>query len=157
MEKWRKINDYPNYSISNMGRVRNDKTGLIKKYYIMSNGYCIINLNKNNIKKSNLIHRLVAKHFIPNPENKLEVNHIDGIKTNNFVENLEWSTHKENMKHASIKYLFKNKLTKKDVIWIRKHYIKAHKIYGQKPLAIKFNVSQATIGKIINRKSWKYI
>ena len=66
-----------------------------------------INLCKNNIKFYKFIHRLVALTFIPNPENKPCVNHIDGNKQNNFINNLEWCTRSENEKHAW-KYNLKN-------------------------------------------------
>lgn len=70
------------------------------KYSLNHNGYCIINFNHYDKRKGYAIHRLVAETFIPNPENKPTVNHIDGNKQNNSVENLEWSTYKEQTDHA---------------------------------------------------------
>lgn len=63
-------------------------------------GYAIIKLVKRSRMSSDLVHRMVAKHFIPNPENKPQVNHKDGNKLNNRVDNLEWNTAQENTKHA---------------------------------------------------------
>lgn len=99
-EEWKKIEGFPNYSISNLGRVRNDKTEYVLKPYIVggkNNQYLAVDLRtKKNVK----VHRLVAMHFIPNPGNKREVNHIDGKHFNNKISNLEWVTGSENCFHA---------------------------------------------------------
>lgn len=99
-DTWSKIDGYNNYSISKNGEIRNDKTGKIKTPVINSRGYCNVDLYSNGERRKERIHRLVAKTFIPNPDNKLQVNHIDGDKTNNNVNNLEWCTASENMLHA---------------------------------------------------------
>lgn len=70
------------------------------KSYIINSGYAAIKLTVKGKRFSKLVHRLVAEHFIPNPENKKEVNHIDGNKLNNNVCNLEWVTSSENKQHA---------------------------------------------------------
>lgn len=102
-EVWKDIKGYEGlYKVSNTGKVksfqRNREKFLSDKYY--ENGYLRASLSKNKKKKKVLIHRLVAETFIPNPENKPEVNHIDGNKRNNNVSNLEWCTRCENVNHA---------------------------------------------------------
>lgn len=94
---WKKIGRNPNYSINENGEVRNDITGRIKKPYTnKKNGYLIIDLCKDNKSKKVPIHRLVAEAFIPNPENKPTVDHIDGDRENNSINNLRWATYSEN-------------------------------------------------------------
>jgi len=97
-EVWKKIEDFPNYSISNYGRVRNDIRDKIMKVNLKG-GYCHISLKNNDTKKSLKIHRLVGKAFIPNPKNKSDINHIDSNPENNNINNLEWNTRKENNMH----------------------------------------------------------
>lgn len=100
-EIWIVINDYPLYSISNLGNVKNNKTNLQLKIDHNKDGYCQVKLY-NPKPKTKTIHRLVALHFIENSENKQEVNHKDGNKENNCVNNLEWVTKKENKAHADL-------------------------------------------------------
>ena len=96
----KKLNDF-NYLIDTEGNIYHAVTMKKRVLKLTPNGYLEIGLKTANKSKWYRVHRLVAQHYIPNPENKPFVNHINGIKTDNRVENLEWVTHTENMKHAS--------------------------------------------------------
>ena len=95
-EEWRKIEGYDNYSISNFGRVRNDKTKKIRKTYINKEGYSTLNLSNNGVLKKFSIHRLVGLAFIPNLENLQQIHHIDKNRSNNNISNLKWVNNIEN-------------------------------------------------------------
>ena len=111
-EEWKDILGYEDfYQVSNLGRIMSKdrkvvlKSGLIRmtKSKILSNRngrYLTIGLNKDRKQNQFLVHRLVAQHFVANPENKPQVNHLDGDKNNNNSSNLEWCTSGENQKHA---------------------------------------------------------
>ena len=94
------IKDFPNYSISPEGVVMNNVTGRILKGGLDLDGYHQITLCDKGRRRSCKVHREVCLTFLPNPDNLPVVNHIDGIKTNNNVENLEWCTISHNTKHA---------------------------------------------------------
>lgn len=97
-EKWANIEEFQNYEVSNLGRVKNKKTGRILKP-CKCGGYVIVGLSSNCKGKTFPVHRLVALAFISNPENKPHVNHIDKNPLNNTVNNLEWNTALENNLH----------------------------------------------------------
>ena len=88
------------YYISSKGSLKNIQTDKILKMTNKYGDYFSVVLYLNEKRKSTRIHRLVAEAFIPNPDNKPQVNHIDGNKQNNCVENLEWVTAKQNLEHA---------------------------------------------------------
>ena len=101
IEEWKDIKGYEGlYQVSNLGRVRNVKYNRLLKLVCLL-GYMTVNLSKNNHVIKKRVHRLVAEAFIPNPDNKPTVNHIDEDKTNNRVDNLEWATIQENNTHGS--------------------------------------------------------
>lgn len=101
-EKWKDVPGYEGlYQVSNFGRIKNHKGAILALNKRPSNTQerYLIKLSKNNKKRSFLVHRLVATAFIPNPEGKETVNHIDGNPLNNRSDNLEWATKSENHLH----------------------------------------------------------
>lgn len=99
-EIWKTCSDFDMYEVSNLGQVRNKKTKRILREATQG-GYKCVGLMLNDERKHCIVHRLVAKEFIENPENKPQVNHIDKNRSNNIVSNLEWTTAKENNVHRS--------------------------------------------------------
>lgn len=138
--------------------------GKIVKGEICKNGYKRIHVSDGGIQYRCLVHRLVAEAFIPNPENLPCVNHKDGNKLNNSVDNLEWCSYSQNNKHAFDVGLRSAKgedngyakLTESQVKEIRESYIKGkHTENNSNGLAKKYGVSPKTILDIVNYKNWK--
>lgn len=100
MEEWRKIKDFENYQVSNLGRVKN-KRGTIIKSFDNGHGYLRISLCKDGKHYNRYVHRLVAEAFIDNPHCLSDVNHINQQKDDNCVENLEWVSHKDNCNYGT--------------------------------------------------------
>ena len=101
-EIWKEIPGYEKkYKVSNLGNVYSNKHKRILKPYKVRKGYLRVDLfGSKFVRKHQKVHRLVAMAFIPNPDNKPQINHIDGNPANNCVTNLEWCTNDENQKHA---------------------------------------------------------
>lgn len=142
------------YQVSNLARIK-----VVGKEYIMIQnndkpnfmGYNLVTLKKNNTRKTIRVHRLVAIAFIPNPENKPQVNHINAIKTDNRVENLEWATASENSIHAT--KLGLNPLAKLSHIEV----LEARRIFNEVKitkvkLSEMFGLTPAGMGYVINKK-----
>jgi hypothetical protein len=169
LEVWKDIPEYVGlYQISNTGKIKSfprhgaSNVEKILKQSKDSSGYPIICLTKDSKRCTRAIHRILAEVFITNPENKEEVNHIDGDKCNCILENLEWVTKKENMAHAVINGLHTRgethssaKLTEKAVLAIRGLYASGK--YTYKNIALMFSVSAPTIQGVINRRYWNFV
>lgn len=97
MEIWKRVAEFPVYYVSNLGRVANTSTGRILRPRKSGKGYRSVCLGAGNYRA---IHRLVAIAFHPNPKGLPQVNHLDGVKSNNRSDNLAWASSNENMKHA---------------------------------------------------------
>lgn len=174
-EMWKDVKGFEGlYQVSNLGNVKSlDRTrkdyrgyanikGQAKKVKKDNNGYLRVGLSKNGIKNKYSVHRLVAQAFIPNMEGKLQVNHINGIKTDNRVENLEWCTNKENIQHASKKGLLKPNKKKVAQYKISIELINVYDSITEAAQAIDRSVTD--IHQVLNKKTktaggyfWKYI
>lgn len=152
------------YEINSEGIVRRISTKRIKKSFKRPDGYIGIQLyiTKEKVKNYQL-HRLIANAFIPNPDNKLYVNHIDSNRENNSLNNLEWVTFEENVKHGYELGYASNKgsnngfsvLTEEQVLEMRSKRENDNLTYQQ--LATQYNVSYGCVAGIIQRKNWKHI
>lgn len=143
------------------GKLKKRKICKMKNKKDKDNPYYAVHLSVNNISYTILIHRLVALAFIPNPYNKPEVNHIDGIKSHNYISNLEWTTSKENMDHSYKTGLHKilygddkanSKITKKQAKEICR--LLEENQLTIKEISQKINCSKSIIMNIRQRKSW---
>lgn len=150
------------YQVSNLGNVKSfkkDKNGVLLKPGKNTSGYLFVILYKNINKKCITIHRLVMLSFKKNISNKLEINHINGVKYDNRIENLEWCTSSENQLHAykiGLKTAKgenhnRSKLTNEQVLLIRNDN-RTHK-----EIAKDYNVSKSTIWHIKHKRLWNHI
>jgi len=164
-ENWRVITEFPNYSVSNLGRVKRQEggagavAGRILKQYLSE--YAQVIFYKGRTRCTQLVHRLVACQFVPNPNDLPLVNHIDGKKFNNLPSNLEWCTHLENEEHATRTGLKARgsrnrhaKLKEQDIPKIREAYS-----YGisSTTIAQEYGVSRQQVWEIAKGKKWKHI
>jgi HNH endonuclease/NUMOD4 motif len=151
---WKTI-EGTNYEVSMYGKVRNKNTGRILKNGLTPKGYVRIGIDQ----KKYFVHRLVAETFIPNPDNKLQVNHKDGDKTNNYVDNLEWCTNTENMAHAKENNLNRSR----SVVQynLKGEYITTHKSVTEAAIAVNGTdsiIARVCRGKRTHHKGfiWRY-
>ena len=152
-EIWKHIEGYEGlYQVSNLGRVKRVATGRVLKGYKDTCGYLLVSLYKNNIRCNKLIHRLVAQAFIPNHENKPEVNHIDEDKANNLYSNLEWSTRKENNNYGTRNERAGKAISKSNSIPIIATNLKTgefREFYGSCECARQLGLNQAHITSVL--------
>ena len=181
MEAWKPVAGFENYyEVSDRGRVRSKNrvqlrfngkmycpfhiSGKVLKPYRTgkNDGYPTVNLIAEGVSVNKKVHRLVAEAFIPNENGYDQINHKDGNKDNNAVDNLEWIDGYGNINHGFDTGLFplgedkcNAKLTAEEVREIRKIYKKGSKEYGAKPLSRKYGVSSTTIRHIVNGRKWR--
>ena len=180
-EIWKPLRGYEGlYEVSNKGRIKSlprnylrkrkgrkdhivKVKGKVLKQCVGTTGYYIIRIRKDKKCKTKKVHRLIAKTFLPEIKGCNIVNHIDGNRLNNSIENLEWTTHQGNSDNAiergsidmkGSKHYFA-KLTEQDVIQIRELWRSGN--YTQVEIANMFNVGRKNITKIVNRQRWTHI
>ena len=175
-EEWRDVEGYEGYyQVSNLGHLRCLERIVHSKRWdrresakllnppVLKNGYKLASLCRNGKSKRVLLHRLVAKAFLPNPNNLLQINHIDGNKQNNNVNNLEWVTAQENIIHAYNNNLMNpahgirtnnGHFTEEDIRSIR---YKASKGMSQRKIASEYGVKQGAIWLILKGKTYKWV
>lgn len=148
------------YQVSDSGQVRNKYTGYTITQFVGKDGYVRLQIGG----KTRTVHRLVALAFLPVEPGKDFVNHKDGNKQNNRVENLEWCTRSENMSHAytlGLKHAPSGtnnghcKLSYDDVCFILENYKPGDKQYGAQAMANLFGVARQTISAVVTGQTWK--
>jgi hypothetical protein len=166
-EVWKTIEEFPHYSVSNLGNVKRAshptwKSGPPLKQKPHSGGYSYVILSHFGKTYTRTTHRLVAKAFLPEDLERPEVNHKNGVKHDNRSENLEWVTRSENLQHRSDALGINSKgeasqmskLTEFQVLQIRTMLLSGHR---QGFIAGLFGVSQAIVSKIKLRKCWSHV
>jgi hypothetical protein len=160
-EIWREVKAFPSYSVSTWGRVRSSyRGGRLMKQPNRGNGYPCVKLCANGKQVVVDTHRLVAQAFKPRPCGKIQVNHLDGNKKNNWYQNLEWTTALENMRHAAANNLTcasvgedngNSKYSLQTICDIRRD---AHRM-SQRAVARKYGIPYRTIWDILQGRTWK--
>lgn len=164
-ETWKPVVGWSHYHVSDIGRVR-CADGKIQASCLNSNGYAVVSLSRP--RRSCRVHRLVAQAFIPNPNDLPQVNHLDGVKTNNTLANLEWTTATGNRKHAwdmglRTRAMLPNYrgeahptsiLTEADVHRIRRASANGETTRG---LARRLGINRMTVKDVLRGKTWKHV
>lgn len=162
VELWEPLEEYRGIKVSSLGRVwkaanKSRKERILTEFPKDRDGYCRCSVQRlDGTWTSQPVHRLVAKAFIPNPENKQSVNHIDNNRQNNRVENLEWVTPKENVYHSFIngKRKFVKDVPRKTILtdFQVNQIDKLRELYTVNQLAKLFNIEYQTLKNIIHKK-----
>lgn len=150
------------FMVSSIGHIKSKRTGKILKAHTNKSGYVTIATRVGGRSGKNLclrVHRVVAEAFIPNPKYKAEVNHINGIKSDNNLSNLEWASRQENVDHAVSSGLISpsaklnsRKLSKEDVSEI--FNLSSIGGFSQRQISRKFAVHHTTIGRILRKEHY---
>lgn len=171
-EEWKTLiyqqKSFPDFEVSNIGRLRNLNSGIIYQQYLNRQGYfqVCVSLGSRKNRKTFRIHRAVAETFISRIKGKNTINHKDGNKKNNHADNLEWVTPQENILHA-----YKTRLnvprpgtenpfahfSEAEIRYIRKNWIARDKNFGSRALARRFNTSHTAILDIVHYRTYKNI
>jgi hypothetical protein len=160
MEIWKNCVDYPDlFEVSNLGNFRNKRNKKELKQWLHPHGYLHVATKIGGRKGKNVcfkVHREVAKAFIPNPDNLPVVNHMDGVKTNNCLLNLEWVSVSGNAIHATRRGLNKVpinpfKLTEEQQGWVRESYRPRDREFGARALGRLFGVCHTTVLRVLKQ------
>lgn len=167
------ISGFEHYLINKNGDVYstiafNPKIGFYKRMLklkpkLTKHGYFVVTLQNNKIKKQKFIHRLIAENFIENKDDKPMVNHVNGIKIDNRIENLEWVTASENTQHAydtglnQILRGEKSSQAKITKLIVKEIFHLKDKGFNQCKIANKFNLSQSHVSNILRKKYWSHV
>lgn len=169
IESWRPVKGFEGvYEVSSHGRIRSLharwRTIRMLQPKLNGDGYPEVHLRFNGISRLRRVHRLVAEAFLgPAPKGKSQVNHLDLVKNNNHVSNLEYVSNDENMAHAAAAGLFRGtsnaaaRLTEDQVRQIRSEYIFGTPANGTRALARKFGMSQYAVHRVVSNRSWTHI
>ena len=127
------------YVLSSLGEVWSVRSGRFLTPWVNMFGYLVVKLSKNSVGEIASVHRLLAKHFIPNPENLPTVNHINKSKLDNRLDNLEWMSIEDNVKY-SLKQAFKVRSPTGEIV----------ELYGQAEFCRQHNLTQPNFSKMLN-------
>lgn len=177
IEIWKKVDGYE-YEVSNLGSIRSlsrivlcrygkfrtHKGRLLKPSLTKSTGYLHVKLCKDGKEKAISLHRVIATTFLPGYDSMFDVNHKNGIKTDNRVENLEWMTRQQNIQHSydnglqvSLKGTDHGNAILNDLSIMVIRDACSTKRYSQRSIALYFKISQQTVSDIYHKKIWRHI
>lgn len=160
IEEWKDINGYPNYIVSNLGRIMSVRSGKMMAYSMHKKGYHMVGLSSGGKRRKFMVHRIMALSFIPLVYGKDMINHKDCNKLNNLPSNLEWCTHQENVDHCRLNNLLRPCRGEKNgnakITSEQAKNIKLRRSENRLKLAQEFGVSVAVIKDIRYGRSWKH-